>query len=701
MDKILNEGWWGMANSKDKRIKKFKKKHVWPSVLGLFILLIACGLLFFLVVEQSSEDMIKRKIATGINETEPIAKLFGDYDDNNKEEIHNNVLNYINMVPNTHAVWISDGNGNPIWSSSDKSPNLSDIEEIYYGDEVVLNLIVESDNDEIVTVREHNILINHRIFKKIDFNTIINLGLYDSDVISELKMWYVHEINGLKVYVLRDIFIYYHDFWMPFIFIVAVAIMIAVFIIYDILSSLSVFLNMRNTNKLLYTDVTTGGRNWLYFEKKGNKLLKKKSPTSDYAVIHFKMRKYRSFCTCFGVREGEVLIEKLHSIMKNNIDYKELMVHKENATFGMLLSYRNEEELCKRIEALTESLNSIFVSMKLYFAVGVYKVHRKETDIEQLYNNAVLACDMLSEEAKTQIVFYDVEMNKRRLWERKVEDDMYSALTNHEFKVYLQPKISTGEECLAGAEALVRWIHPTEGFIPPNKFIPIFEKNGFILQLDDYMLEEIAKQQAAWIAQGRKVVPISVNVSRAHFTREDLAEHICGIVDKYQVPHNVIELELTESAFFDDKEVLLGTVKKLRESGFIVSMDDFGAGYSSLNSLKELQLDVLKIDADFFRGVDSEDRGMLIVSEVIDLAKKLNMKIVAEGIESREQVDFLAEQECDLIQGYFFAKPMPINEFEEKYKENKSGAEPQTESTEEVVAEPEAEATEEAEKEQI
>lgn len=701
MDKILNEGWWGMANSKDKRIKKFKKKYVWPSVLGLFILLIVCGILFFLVVEQSSEDMIKRKIATGINETEPIAKLFGDYDDNNKEEIHNNVMNYINMVPNTHAVWISDGNGNPIWSSSDKSPNLSDIEEIYYGDEVVLNLIIESDNDEIVTVREHNILINHRIFKKIDFNTIINLGLYDSDVISELKMWYVHEINGLKVYVLRDIFIYYHDFWMPFIFIVAVAIMIAVFIIYDILSSLSVFLNMRNTNKVLYTDVTTGGRNWLYFEKKGNKLLKKKSPTSDYAVIHFKMRKYRSFCTCFGVREGEVLIEKLHSIMKNNIDYKELMVHKENATFGMLLSYRNEEELCKRIEALTESLNSIFVSMKLYFAVGVYKVHRKETDIEQLYNNAVLACDMLSEEAKTQIVFYDVEMNKRRLWERKVEDDMYSALTNHEFKVYLQPKISTGEECLAGAEALVRWIHPTEGFIPPNKFIPIFEKNGFILQLDDYMLEEIAKQQAAWIAQGRKVVPISVNVSRAHFTREDLAEHICGIVDKYQVPHNVIELELTESAFFDDKEVLLGTVKKLRESGFIVSMDDFGAGYSSLNSLKELQLDVLKIDADFFRGVDSEDRGMLIVSEVIDLAKKLNMKIVAEGIESREQVDFLAEQECDLIQGYFFAKPMPINEFEEKYKENKSGAEPQTESTEEVVAEPEAEATEEAEKEQI
>jgi EAL domain-containing protein (putative c-di-GMP-specific phosphodiesterase class I) len=183
------------------------------------------------------------------------------------------------------------------------------------------------------------------------------------------------------------------------------------------------------------------------------------------------------------------------------------------------------------------------------------------------------------------------------------------------------------------------------------------------------MIEEVAIQQSKWLGEGRTLFPISVNVSRAHFTREDLAEHICSIVDKYHVPHDAIELELTESAFFDDKQVLLETVKKLRESGFIVSMDDFGAGYSSLNSLKELQLDVLKIDADFFRGTDAEERGLLIVSEVIGLAKKLNMKIVAEGIESREQVDFLAEQECDLIQGYFFAKPMPISEFEEKYSE--------------------------------
>jgi EAL domain-containing protein (putative c-di-GMP-specific phosphodiesterase class I)/GGDEF domain-containing protein len=445
--------------------------------------------------------------------------------------------------------------------------------------------------------------------------------------------------------------------------------MIAIFILYYLTSIISVIINIRRTSKVIYTDMTTGGKNWLYFVKRSNRILKSKISLNNYAVIHLKMRKYRSFCTCFGVKEGEVLVEKMYRVLRKQVKRSELVVFKENATFALMLSYENEEQLRQRIEVITNNLNMLISNMKLYFAVGVYKVNKKEADVEQLYNNAVLACDMLGEEAETQIIFYDVEMNNRRIWERKVENDMYSALTNHEFKVYLQPKISTSNEHLAGAEALVRWIHPREGFIPPNKFIPIFERNGFILKLDDYMLEEIAKQQSEWIKQGRKVVPISVNISRAHFAKEDLAEHICGIVDKYQVPHDVIELELTESAFFDDKQVLLDTVKRLRDAGFIVSMDDFGAGYSSLNSLKEMQLDVLKIDADFFRGVEAQERGLLIVSEVIDLAKKLNMKIVAEGIESREQVDFLTEQECDLIQGYFFSKPMPIHEFEEKYKD--------------------------------
>ena len=235
---------------------------------------------------------------------------------------------------------------------------------------------------------------------------------------------------------------------------------------------------------------------------------------------------------------------------------------------------------------------------------------------------------------------------------------------------------STKKEQLSAAEALVRWIHPEYGFVSPAKFIPIFERNGFITKLDDFMLTEVSKLQAKWLAEGRKLVPISVNVSRAHFSQYDLAEHICTIVDTYKVPHEYIELELTESAFFDDKQILLDTIKKLKSFGFKVSMDDFGAGYSSLNSLKELPLDIIKLDAQFFRDIEDKKRADLIVCDTIKLAKKLGMQIVAEGIETREQVDFLAGQHCDLIQGFYFAKPLPIEEFVERaYSEPKAKAE--------------------------
>ena len=656
-----------MTDAKDKRIKKLKKKRIWPSILGLFIITLIFAIILIVQLGIGAIDVIQSKIIDGLSKTENVAVAFKDYD--GEQETQESVLTYLAMTPEVEAVWVSDAKGNEVWASSDMAPEINKVSEIYFTEDEFVRLILD-ESSEGIKFEEDMIVINEDLFSEIDEQLMESgFNYVDRKELIKFKVWHVQEVDGLKVYVLQNIKVYSYDFFMLVASTALFAVMIAIFILYYLISFISVIVNMRKTSKVIYTDMTTGGNNWLYFVKKGNRILKKKAASNDYAVIHFKMRKYRSFCTCFGVKEGEALIEKMYQVLKKHIKRNELMAYKENAAFGLVLSYADDQELCKRIETLTSILDAVLPKMKLYFAVGIYKVQRKDNDIEQLYNNAVLACDMLGDEAENKIVFFDVEMNKRRLWEHKVEDDMDAALMNREFKVYLQPKISTAQESLAGAEALVRWIHPQEGFIPPNKFIPIFEKNGFILKLDDYMLEEIAKQQAQWIKEGRKVVPISVNISRAHFAKEDLAEHICSIVDKYQVPHNVIELELTESAFFDDKQILLQTVKKLREAGFPVSMDDFGAGYSSLNSLKELQLDVLKLDADFFRGADAQDRGLLIVSEVIDLAKKLNMKIVAEGIESREQVDFLTEQECDLIQGYFFAKPMPVNEFEEKYKE--------------------------------
>lgn len=180
------------------------------------------------------------------------------------------------------------------------------------------------------------------------------------------------------------------------------------------------------------------------------------------------------------------------------------------------------------------------------------------------------------------------------------------------------------------------------------------------------MISHVAKYQSEWLNSGKNPVPVSVNVSRAHFIQQDLAEHICALVDQYNTPHHLIELELTESAFFDDKNALLGTVNKLKSYGFDISMDDFGAGYSSLNSLKDLPLDVLKLDAEFFRGEYSADRSKIVISQAITLAKQLDMRIVAEGVEEKEQVDFLAGVGCDMIQGFYFAKPLPISDYEKR-----------------------------------
>ena len=661
-----------MGNSKDKRIKKLKKKRIWPSVLGLFLITGIFCVVILITLASAGIEVIYGKLAQSNSRSAAIAKVMVDYNGENSQKVQDAILMQVELLDEMEAVWIADANGDKLWSSSEATPDREREDEFYFTDKEVIKLIIEEDLEKVFVYNEHGVDINDNIFKVIEFSNFTDASsFFDNDkesAVMQFKIWFVHEVEDLEVYVLHDICIYGHEFILLIISIFLMGIMLTVFIVYYLISFIGIIINTRKTTRLIYTDFVTGGNNWLHFVKKGTKLLKKKAFGRNYAVVHMKMRKYRSFCTCFGVKEGEALIEKMYRVLNKNLKHNEAMAHQENAEFGLMLAYTDKQQLIARIESIEKALNAILPKMKLYFAVGVYEVQQKERDIEQLYNNAMLACDMLGEEVENQTAFFDIEMNKQKLWERMVEDNMDAALANREFQVYLQPKVNASQGELAGAEALVRWIHPKEGFIPPNKFIPIFEQNGFILKLDDYMLEEIAKQQAQWMAQGKKIVPISVNVSRAHFTREDLAQHICNIVDKYHVPHNVIELELTESAFFDDKKVLLNTVKQLRDAGFLVSMDDFGSGYSSLNSLKELQLDVLKLDADFFRGADSQERGLLIVSEVIDLAKKLNMKIVAEGIESREQVDFLIEQECDLIQGYYFAKPMPIREFEEKYK---------------------------------
>ncbi len=670
-----------MATSKDRRINKLKKMKIWPSVVGLILIVTILAVMIMVMFGVSVSNVFLAKLGNSERISTEISRLFEGYGASaeSQKAAHETASAYVHALPEIEDIYVTDMQSRCLWSCNGNEPDIDKAMMITFEDvyaESKHQIIVECDELGLFEYDKESddVVIAEDFYKNIEYETLINrmenieeTGL--NTCMIDNSIWYVFCVDDHMIYVLNSIPVYVYDLLGIIEMVVVSAILISVFVIYYIISFIGVVWRERRTTKIIYTDMITGGNNWFYFIKKGQSLLKRNRNRKNYALVHLCMHKYHSFCTCFGVKQGEELIELFYRVLRQKIRRGELIAYHENAEFGLLLVYSSREELTERLEELEEAMKASVPKVKLYFGFGICLAEAKQYDVEVLYHNAYTACELHGDDADHKITFFDEEMNRQRLWERKVEDDMERALAAKEFKVYLQPKISASEEKLAGAEALVRWIHPQEGFIPPNKFIPIFESNGFILKLDDYMLEEVARQQAEWIAQERTIVPISVNVSRAHFTREDLAEHICEIVDRYKVPHSCIELELTESAFFDDKKVLLQTVKKLRDNGFLVSMDDFGAGYSSLNSLKELKIDVLKIDADFFRNVEEVERGMLIVSEVIDLAKKLDMKIVAEGIESRDQVDFLVQQECDLIQGYFFAKPMPVEEFVEKYRQ--------------------------------
>ncbi|MBY1407178.1 EAL domain-containing protein, partial [Clostridioides difficile] len=293
-----------------------------------------------------------------------------------------------------------------------------------------------------------------------------------------------------------------------------------------------------------------------------------------------------------------------------------------------------------------------------------YKISKSDNDINTIMDRANTARKTIKGGHKNSFAFYDKEMHKKILKEKEIENSMVDALNNGEFIVYFQPKYSLSDYQIIGAEALVRWDNPQKGLIPPIEFIPVFERNGFIVNIDFYVFEEVCKKIREWMDEGQKVVPISVNLSRMHFVNSNFIEKFKLIVDKYKIPTRLIELELTETAVLDNIEGLLDTMNNLKEKGFVISMDDFGTGYSSLNLLKELPVDILKLDRAFFTEKDESNNEKIVISNVIKMAKELKMKVISEGVETISQVEFLKQIGCDMVQGYLFSKPMPVKEFE-------------------------------------
>ena len=436
--------------------------------------------------------------------------------------------------------------------------------------------------------------------------------------------------------------------------------------------------NRKKMNEIFFMDEVTGKHNWMWFIANSERELKRRSNAyNKYAVLDIVFVNYRNFCVCHSVEDGEQMLRKVNDVIEKHLSKKEMIAHYASANFVAMLKYTDRDRLEERVKAMISELEKIDDDHKFTFHIGIYRigeslnekgkaVKRRDLNIDSAYNNACTARSTLVDNDDSALALFDEEMVKEKKWIDKITERQQKAVDNEEFLVYYQPKYDPNTGKLRGAEALIRWKFPENNeMVPPGRFIPIFEKSGFITQIDHYMLSHVAADQKRWIDEGFECVPVSVNVSRAHFIESDLAEQIRDTVDAAGAPRELIEIELTESAFFDDKNAMIKTIKQLKEYGFKVSMDDFGAGYSSLNSLKEMPLDVLKLDADFFRNDDGNGRGQIVVSEAIRLAKNLDMLTVAEGVEQREQVEFLASQGCDMIQGYVFAKPMPKDEYKD------------------------------------
>ena len=433
-------------------------------------------------------------------------------------------------------------------------------------------------------------------------------------------------------------------------------------------------INFRRVVRLFYTDPVTGGHNWIWFVMGGDeKLLKRKFRKYSFAVVNLVFTNYRNYCMCHSISEGEEVLIKIDKSLNKQIRNDEMCARASTDGFALLLFFVDEQTLRKRLQTMMDVLQNVDKDHNFVFQTGVDiirpevnsagKIVSRDVSIEKAYNNACTAVTVQGETDPAGVFIFDDRLLQEQRWYDTVQESQMKAVVNNEFEVYYQPKYDPKTLELKGAEALIRWNSPEHGFVSPGRFIPIFEKNGFITEIDHYMISHVAADQKMWLDMGYHPGCVSVNVSRAHFAEKDLAIQIRDMVNAAGCPHDLLEIELTESAFFDDQNAMIETIKALKSFGFKVSMDDFGAGYSSLNSLKDMPLDVLKLDAGFFRGDKAGDRGGIVVAETIKLAKRLHMKTVAEGVEEKEQVEFLASQGCDMIQGYYFAKPMPKSDY--------------------------------------
>ena len=383
----------------------------------------------------------------------------------------------------------------------------------------------------------------------------------------------------------------------------------------------------------------------------------------NYYLICSDIVNFKLINDVFGVAAGDRLLCGIADMYRRYVGEGGICGHLDADRFACLLEFDDvftEQMFISANEEINRLQNAKNVAVKW----GIYSVGNQNVTVEQMCDRALLAARSIKEQYGVYYAAYDDKLRDELLRQQAIIDSMETALKEGQFLVYLQPKYRIWDETLAGAEALVRWKHPEWGFQSPAEFIPLFEKNGFITKLDQFVWDKTCFYLRKWDEEGYPPIPVSVNVSRADIYHADIADIMMRTVSKYGLTPSRLHLEITESAYTEDPGQIIETVRHLRELGFVIEMDDFGSGYSSLNMLNQMPIDILKLDMQFVQSETAKPMDQGILQLIMELARRMHLSVVAEGVETKTQLDRLSETGCEYVQGYYFARPMPEGEFE-------------------------------------
>ena len=409
------------------------------------------------------------------------------------------------------------------------------------------------------------------------------------------------------------------------------------------------------------------------------------NPDIQFVFVRFDINRFSLINSYYGRETGDMVLQRIASGLRKTAKHIPHMTYGriDADIFGACMPFPGKERFERYLEESTAKINEVDIDFSIVLVVGAYIIDERDIPVDTMCVRATLAIKNLNGRHLEICNYYNNEMRINLESDQRIINEMNQALASGQFVPYFQPKYDVITNKPVGAEALARWIHPTRGVVSPAEFIPVFERNGFISKLDFYIWEQVCKYIADWKKRGLPIYPVSVNVSRMNLYNPNLVNVITSLTEKYGIEPKYLNLELTESLYTEMNEIISRTTGKLQSKGFVIMMDDFGSGYSSLNVLKDVPVDVLKMDMRFMSKSKKEGRAENILASVVRMAKWLNMPVVAEGVDKKEQVDFLRGVGCDYIQGFYYAKPMPAEEyekliasqqvFEDKNSENENG----------------------------